>query len=220
MANITLEIETRGETGKKVSSRLRADGLLPVVVYGKGKEAVPGVVNKKEFVQAAQRARTSSIFVLKSKDKNLDGKRAFVKEIQRDFVKKEVLHVDLLAIHEGETVRVFVPVEVTGEASGVKNQGGVMTMGAHEIEVEARPDDLPEVIVVDVTAMNLGDRLHASDLVLPQGVTLRSEPEMGVVSVLAPKAAKVEEGAEAAAAEAGAAPEAAAAAEEGAKGGE
>jgi len=207
--NVTLEIEARSELGKGASMRLRRRGLLPVVVYAHGKQAIPASVNRKDFVQAAQRARTSSIFVLKSKDSSLNGKHAFVKEIQQNFVKKEVLHVDFLAVDENETARVKVPVEVLGEADGVKNQGGVLAVINHYVVVKARPANVPEMLRVDVSALKLGDRVRAGDVELPEGVELCSDAEAPIASVIVARTAKLAEPTEAAAegAEEGAAAE-------------
>lgn len=203
MENVTLEIELRADLGKGASARLRRQGLLPAVVYAHGNPAVAAVVNRKDFVQAAQRSRTSSIFVLKSKGAALNGKRAFVKEIQQDFVKKEVLHVDFLAVDENETARVRVPIQVAGEADGVKNQGGVLAIVNHYVVVSARPADVPALLAVDVSPLKLGERIRAADLPLPEGAVLSSNPEATIVSVITARTAKLAEPTEAAA-EAGA----------------
>lgn len=203
MENVTLEIQKRNKLGSAASARLRREDYLPAVVYAHGAAAVPAQVRRKEFVTIARRARTSSIFVLKSEDSSLNGKHAFVKEIQQDFVKKEVLHVDLVAVEENETVKIKVPVEISGEADGVKNQGGVLAVSTHYVLVSARPALVPEVIHVDVSALKLNERIRTKDLALPEGVQLKTDPELTIVAVITPRAIKTaaEEAAAGAAAE-------------------
>lgn len=199
MEKLTLDISCREECGTRQVAKLRKQGILPVVVYAKGNEAIKASVNSREFVAVAKKARTSTFIALKSDDKRLDGKRAFVKEIQQDHIKKEVLHVDLIAVDSTEKTRVSVPVDIFGESDGVKNYGGVLTVLIHQVICEGLPDDLPEIFKVDVTPLGVGQHFRVGDLDLPNGVTLITAHDQPIVSVMAPvedpkaKAATTEE---------------------------
>jgi large subunit ribosomal protein L25 len=135
---------------------------------------------------------------------DLHGRTVMVRELQRDPVRGRYLHADLYAVDLTQAIHVSVPLHITGKAAGL-DQGGIIDQALREIEVECRPDAIPNEIQVDVTALELGDSLHVSDIALPDGVKLRSDAELSVVSVVAPQkeeevAAEEVEGEEAAAA--------------------
>jgi len=182
---LTLDINVREECGSRQVARLRKEGILPVVVYAHGKEAISASVNAREFVKAAKKARTSTFFVLKSADSRLDGKRALVKEIQQNHLKKEVLHADFIAVDAGTKVRVEVPVEITGESDGVKNFGGVMTVSVYQVLVEGIPDAIPEIFRVDVSPLAVGEHFRVSDLHFPEGCVSITGADQPIVSIMA-----------------------------------
>jgi large subunit ribosomal protein L25 len=147
-----------------------------------------------------------------------DGRSVLVKELQRDPVQGSLLHADFYAVDLTKEIEVSVPVHLVGSAAGLLN-GGIVDHQLREIQVKCLPTAIPESFSLDVSALDIGDTLHVRDVLLPEGVTLVSNLDLGVVSVVIP--AKAEEevaAAEAAAAEAAAAPaegEAAAAPAEG-----
>ena len=111
-----------------------------------------------------------------------------VKELQRDPIFGEPLHADLYAVDLTQALQVSVPIHLTGTAQGVSLGGGILDHALRELELECLPDAIPEEIAVDVSALDVGDSLHVRDLSLPEGVTLKSAPELPVVSVVAPGA--------------------------------
>jgi len=111
-----------------------------------------------------------------------------IKEVQRDPITNAPLHADFFALDMTHTIDVEVPIHVTGTAVGVSLMGGILDHVLREIEVECLPGSIPDEIVVDVSALEIGDSIHIRDLVLPAGVELRSDPDLSVVSVVAPKA--------------------------------
>lgn len=204
MATFTLDLQARNEVGANSAKRLRTQGLVPSVMYARGEAALACAVPYKEFVRAAQSARISQVFTFRSSDKTLDGRSAIVKEIQKDHLNGKVLHIDFQALHENEEIAVRVPLQITGEAQGVKLDGGILTMSAHELEVSCLPRLIPESIVVDVTELRMGQSVHAEDVKLPEGVNLAGNPLETIVSVVAVRqtveeAAAAAPGAEAAA---------------------
>lgn len=220
MATFTLDLQSRNQVGANSAKRLRAQGFVPSVMYARGEPAVACAVPYKEFVKAAQSARISQVFTFRSSEKELDGRSAIVKDIQKDHLNGKVLHVDFQALHENEEITVRVPLQITGEAQGVKLDGGILTVSAHELEVSCLPRAIPESLLVDVSALRIGESVHAEDVKLPEGVNLAGNPLETIVSVVAVRqtveeTAAAAPGAEAAAgtAEAGAAAPAAASAE-------
>ncbi|MBX7144747.1 MAG: 50S ribosomal protein L25 [Oligoflexia bacterium] len=185
VADFTIPVEPRQGSGSREARRLRNTGFIPSNVYARGEKAFPCAVPSKEFCRAAEAARVSTVFTLKSSDKGLDGRWAIVKEIQKDHVAKKVLHVDFQAIHENEEITVRVPLNVTGEAPGVKLDGGILTVSAYEISLTCLPKLIPTSLDISVSELRLGQSIHADSIKLPAGVRLGGNPQETIVSVVA-----------------------------------
>jgi large subunit ribosomal protein L25 len=188
---ITLEATTRGVVGK-AARRLRPMGKLPAVVYGAAKAAETIEIDLHEFemLLSHDQGLTSKVISLK-----VDGGspvNVIVKQVQRDVVRGYVTHVDFWAVNMMQSVTTSVQLHFIGESPGVK-AGGVMTHNMNEISVEALPAKLPSFIEADISALEIGDALHVSQLAVPADVTLQASADDIVCSVLAPKAAEVEE---------------------------
>lgn len=188
MEPFSLVIERREAAGKGPAQRVRRGGNIPAIVYHRGEASIPSVVSKNDFQNLAGMASHTQIFQFKSKDKGLDGKSALVKEIQRDHIKGSVLHVDFQALRDDEEIRIEVTLKIVGDPYGVKNEGGILTVQTHEIEISCLPKDIPLYIPVDVSELKLGDSLHVRDLTIPSGVRLETDGEEPVASVTAPQA--------------------------------
>lgn len=211
-----LSIEPRTEQGSAASRRIRRSGQIPCVIYSHGKPPHQGKIVEKEFVRIGSVARSSQIFKLKSSSDALNGGLALVKDVQKDTISSRVLHVDLVTIRDDEYVRVEVPVKFVGEAHGVKNEGGILTIVFRHLLVECFPKDLPSELLVDISGLHLGESLHARAVPMPEGVRLLEDPEETVVSVVTTRV--VEEETAAPTAAAGATAEGAAAPAAGAAG--
>lgn len=202
MEDFIVAARSRESLGTTASRNLRTEGMVPANVYSKrgGSRAI--ALDRKGFVAKASRARTSQIFRFESEDKEVNGVRTIVKEIQKNFLNGNILHVDFLELHEDELVKVIIPLEVTGEAPGVKTQGGILTVSCHNIIVRCLPKDIPSVVEVSVSDLRLGQRIRTGDLELPEGVELRGNPKETVVGIVVGRAARIaargEEGAPAA----------------------
>ncbi|GIO34031.1 50S ribosomal protein L25 [Paenibacillus albilobatus] len=196
----TLTAEPRKDTKHSSLRKLRESGRIPAVVYGSQTESIPLSVDAKELMKVARTGRTE-MFKLK-----VEGTSDF-NVIIKDFQKKSgaVSHVDFLQISANKRLKVRVPIEFQGTAEGTK-VGGVLQHLETELEVEGLPTDLPATIPVDITHLQMGDKLAASDIKLPEGVTLVASPEELIASVTAPRAVLQDEGE--AEAEGDAAPEA------------
>ena len=111
---------------------------------------------------------------------------ALVQEVQHSPLGGDVLHIDFHAVSMDEMIETDVPLEPTGTANGVKNFGGLLEQNIRALGIECLPRDLPDVIQVDVSAMNVGDSIHVRDIALPSGVTTRTNADLTVFSVMAP----------------------------------
>jgi large subunit ribosomal protein L25 len=129
---------------------------------------------------------------------------ALVQEVQHAPVGGAILHIDFHAVSMDEKIQADVPLEPLGTANGVKNMGGLLEQNLRTLEIECLPRDLPDVLRVDVSALNIGDAIHVREIPLPEGVTTRVQPDLTAFSVLAPT---VEEEPVAAAVEAPTGPE-------------
>jgi large subunit ribosomal protein L25 len=187
-------------------------------------------VDAHEMTRALHSGAGSNVLL----DLVVDGREHLVipRQIQRNYIRNTLIHVDFLAVSRTQTITVDVPVHEVGEAVGVK-EGGVVEHHLRDLHVESLPQDVPDHIEVDITHLSIGDMIHVRDVVAPAGVTILTNPDDAVLSVITPAALRVEaelglpgeEGAEVAegeAAEGEAAPvaegEAAPAAEEGGEG--
>ncbi len=206
MENFTIEVAERTELGKGGCNRCRRAGFIPGVAYHRADEAVPVQVPYKEFTMLAKKARMSQVFTFKSSNQALNGKAAIVKDVQQDYIKGKVLHVDFQTLKDDEEITVYIPVALVGEAPGVKVQNGILTLVTHEVAVTCLPKNIPNQIQVDISALGLGQSIHASDLKLGDGVVLSDDPHETIVSVVAARAAEEEPKAAAAEGAAAAAP--------------
>ena len=207
MEQVVLDVKKRESKGKNASKRFRKEGFVPANLYDKHTGSRPILLENRAFVRIASKSLTSQVLTLKSDEKDLDGQQVIVKEIQKEFLKGQVLHVDLLKLNAGEPVRVIVPLNIIGEAPGVKVQGGVLAATCHKIIVSCLPSKIPSNVEVSISTLALGQRIRTGDLQLPEGVSLRGNPKETIVSVLSGRAARIsEEEVTPAKAEAGAAP--------------
>jgi large subunit ribosomal protein L25 len=184
-----LTAKRRDGAGKGVARKLRASGRVPAVFYGHGREPVSLSVDARELLHLIHVNSGTNLLV----DLMIDGTphMAIAREIQRDHIHSTFIHVDFLGVNREETITVNVEVNGIGEPAGVK-AGGVIEHHLREISVECLPQDVPDSIDVDISALELGDMLHVRDLAAPAGVTILSNPDDAVLSVITPAALRTE----------------------------
>ena len=189
MATVSLTATPRSDRGKGVARKLRAAGKVPGVIYGHGREPQPLTVNAREFDRLAERVRITSTVI----ELALDGKtaRTLIRELQRDPIRRHVLHIDFQELVAGEKIVVSVPLRFIGTPDGVKNSGGILEEVIHQLHVRVDPSNIPDHIDVDVTPLTIGHGYHVSDLKLPACVEVTEDPEQTVAIVSAPKAEEV-----------------------------
>jgi len=181
--------QSRGDTGKGASRRLRREGLVPAIIYGGNSEPEMISVRHNELErQLDHEAFYSSLLDLK-----LDGKttKVVLKDLQRHPAKPFLLHVDFLRVSRDDKLRLTIPIHFVNEETspGVK-MGGKVSHNVTEIEVSCLPGDLPEYLSVDMSQMDVGDVVHVSELQLPEKVELTQalDPDTPVVSIYTPQA--------------------------------
>lgn len=188
-----LTAERRSEGNRSALRALRSKGRLPGVLYGRNVEAMKIHVSTGDVRKQLQTGRTELID-LQVEDKKYP---VLIKEIHRHPFTGELLHVDFHQITMDQPVRMKVPVELVGTAPGTK-VGGLLQVQATFVEVEGLPGQIPPVIEADIGKLELGDKLTAGDLVVPDGVTLISSADELLASVVAPRGVRESAGAEAA----------------------
>ena len=179
-------------TGSRASRRLRAQGQLPGVIYGLGKEPQAVTVEFTELRGAlTTSAGMNAVFTL-----DIDGspETVLVRDVQRDPIRRVVTHADFLRIDPDQKVRLSIPIELMGEPKIVLEAGGMIEQSMFEIEVLVSPGSIPETIQADVSTMTLDSRVSVGDLVLPDGVTSAVDTEISVVVPVVSRAAKVADG--------------------------
>jgi len=198
--DITIAAEPRDSRGKNEARRLRARGMAPGVLYGAEQAAIPVAVSPKEVARILNsKAGHNTIFnVAVNGGENTP---VMIVDWQNDPVKETLLHVDMKRIDLTQRIQVAVPVHMTGEPQGVKVQGGLFEVVTREVLIECLPDEIPESLTVDVSALMIGQNLRASDIALPGAIKLVSAADQVLAHVVAMRA----EEAPAAAAEPGAA---------------
>jgi large subunit ribosomal protein L25 len=164
--------------------KVRTNGRIPAVIYGRHNKPQNLEVASKDLEQVIHTAHSEILLVNLAVDKG--NRLALVRDIQHHPLSGKMLHVDFQEVAENEKVTAMVPVETTGEAVGVKTGGGVLEHVLFKVKVRATPQDLPEVINIDVTNLQIGQSIHIGEIQVPAGVEIVGKKEAPVVAVAAP----------------------------------
>lgn len=200
MSQNILSVTTREGKGRGHSRRLRAQGQIPAVIYGKS-GSFSLAVDAADFHMLLRKiAGATAIITLQ--DQNKKKYDALIHQWQRNPMTDRFEHIDFLEVVAGQKVNAHLAVHTHGESIGVKNSGGVLEVVAYEIEISALPNKLPEQLQLDVSDLDVGQFIHVKDLPQFDGVEYLADPEAVVVACFAGRTAASEsadEGAEAAA---------------------
>jgi large subunit ribosomal protein L25 len=184
---LSVEADAREDFGKNAARRMRRSGRIPAVVYGGGGPAIPVALDPREIARILHsESGHNAIFTLEIRGKA--PARVMIRDWQTEPVYGALLHVDLVRIARDTRLKLKVPIHITGEATGVKVQGGVFDFVLREVEVECLPDDIPEHITIDVTELTIGRNLRVSDLPVGPRVKVLTDPARVVAHVVALKA--------------------------------
>ena len=183
----------RKDTGSAESRRLRSSGSIPAIVYGLGMEPKSVYIDSREFNNALKTEAGSNVILNLSIGKK-DTVTALPREIQRHPYKDQIVHVDLIQVDLTQTVEANVSLNFTGIPIGVKDEGGVIQTINNTITIVALPTAIPSSLEIDISELNVGDNVVATDVDLPEGVTLATEDDDSIlVTVNIPRAVVEEE---------------------------
>jgi large subunit ribosomal protein L25 len=183
MSNITetiLKVDSRAKHGTSLSKKLRSQGRIPAVFYGKDVLKHYSVDDSK--FRALMRSSGGTLSLIELEEDSGDKELALLKDIQIDSVKDNILHLDFVQVTRGQTLETKIPLELVGESIGVKSMGGILEFHQSEILVRCRPSQLPKGLELDISGLDLGDSLQISDLPVIEGVEYVSDPEANVVT--------------------------------------
>jgi large subunit ribosomal protein L25 len=188
---VKLKVQARESRGSAASRRLRAEGLIPGVLYGNGGEAHPFSIKERELRRVLTGEHgLHAILDVVLEDGAQKAHHAVLKEYQLDPTRPRLLHIDLQEVRLDQAIQTQVVVEVVGESEGQK-EGGVLSQINREVRIEALPMEVPDRLEIDVSRMVIGDTLRVSDLRVPEGVKLLDDSETVLVTVTPPT--KIEE---------------------------
>jgi large subunit ribosomal protein L25 len=185
MATANLSAKKRTDSGKGAARKLRRAEQIPGIIYGHNREPQMLALDWRELERMLERIAPETTVI----ELDIDGttSRTLIREIQRHPFKRQVLHVDFLELVAGERVTVDVPLVLVGTAAGVRNSGGVLDQLLREVTVDVDPSNIPNHIEIDVSALDVNESLHVSDLVVPSGVEIQDDPDTTVCVVAAPR---------------------------------
>ena len=188
MKSVALKAYSRSQTQRAEVKKLRANGRVPATIYGRKTKPENLEVNSREFVELLHHSISENLLVDLAVENSGKNRLVLVQEVQHHPLDGKVLHVDFHEISADEKITVLVPVETTGEAVGVKTGGGVLEHVLFKLKVRCLPKDLPDQIVVDVTALEIGKSIHLGEIKAPEGVEILGDKHISVISVAAPRA--------------------------------
>lgn len=192
-SEITLSVHPRTGTGRKAAKRLRRDGLVPAALYGGEQDPMPVQIAERDIEDLLRHHSLTSIISLEVQEG--ESSKVLVREVLRHPLTEKLVHLDLLRVSERSRVTIDVPIVLIGHAAGIE-EGGVLDQVQHTVSIECAAMSIPEHITVDVSALEIGDNISVSDLVIPEGVRMLTDPDATVATVSIPQEITEEEPAE------------------------
>jgi large subunit ribosomal protein L25 len=197
MKEVVLKAKPRQMLGKEKAKKLRKNGIIPAVVYGLETKTLPLEIESKSFNALLRGGLGENVIITLMLDDPQDGrKQVLIREVQRDPVRGDIVHVDFHQISLTHKITIEVPIHLIGMPEGVK-EGGILQHALREIKVECLPTSIPEKFEVDVSHLKIGDSIHVADL-KAEGVTILSDLQGSIASVVPPTIFKEAEAAPAA----------------------
>lgn len=189
---VKLSARPRSESGRNAVKAVRARGSVPAVIYGSKSEPANLEVSRREIEALLSHAVGENILVdLEIEEGGKKTNRlSLIQEVQHHPLRGEVLHVDFHAVSMTEEISADVVIESTGEPDGVKNFGGLLEQSMRSVSIRCLPQNLPEIIKVDVSPLKIGDSIHVRDLPFPAGVTATEDADLTVFIVAEPTVAE------------------------------
>jgi large subunit ribosomal protein L25 len=197
MPEVTLTAEAGRETGSSSTRRLRSQGKIPGVVYGHGADPIAVSVVAREFqIALSGEAGLNTLLTLEVGQQNF---LTLARDIQHHPFRNVVTHVDFLIVSRDDVISAEIPINLVGEPVEVHHGDGIVDQQLFTLAIKAKPADIPPSVDIDISGLTIGASLHVSDITVPRGVELETDPEATVVAGQPPRVqATAEEEAEAA----------------------
>lgn len=189
MAILRLAAQPREKLGSRACRALRRQGFIPANLYSHGEKTTSLQLDQASWSKAL--SEETHLIMLQMPDGKAE--MAALREIQRDPMTQQILHIDLLRVKMDEHIHFSVKVEYTGTPKGVK-EGGVCQIFSEHVEVECLPSQVPDFLKIDISGLRIGDSLSARDIVLPEGIKLITGLDTALVSVTAVRMAEAAKG--------------------------
>lgn len=184
---VKLAAQPRTAVGRNAVKKIKSAGFVPAVIYGNGGNPVSLQVVEHELELILAHAAGEHFLVELAIEGEAKPRTTILQDIQTDPVSRRTLHVDFQVVSDDKPIETAIPLEPTGEAVGVKSFGGLLDQLIRQVTVRALPKDLPALIQVDVSAMNIGDLLHIKDIPLPEGISIVEDGEIAAFQIAAPR---------------------------------
>ncbi len=185
---VKLAAQNRSVTGRSAVKKIKNEGFVPAVIYSRAEGAAHLQVVEREIASLLNHAAGEHVLI----DLDIAGsgsRLAIIQEVQHHPVTQRILHVDFHGVSANEEIEASIPVEPVGESVGVKSYGGLLEQLVREVTLKALPQNLPQLVQVDVTALAVGGSIHIKDLVLPEGVIATGDGDIAIFLVAEPKVA-------------------------------
>jgi len=195
MKEVFLSADNREIVSKGKLAAFRRSGKVPAVFYGKGMEPKSISIDMKDFLSIIETNGLNSVITL---DFKKDKQTSIVKNLQRDVISQEPIHIDFQYISLQDSIEVLVPIHLEGVADGVKNFGGLMEIILREVKVKCLPTNIPKMIAVDVSSLNIGQGITVEQLPETEGIEYLTDPSTLIAHIVAIKEEEVKPAEEAA----------------------
>jgi large subunit ribosomal protein L25 len=183
MDQMLIKAEKRTDKGKSISRKLRREGRIPAILYGRDMaEPLPITVSAREWSVLGRHVKRNAILDMElAAEGSPEHRPVMIKDVQKEFVSDKILHIDFLQVSMTRMIEVEIPIHLIGEAIGVTKEG-IVEQHLRSIRIECLPTQIPEALEIDVTALDIGDSFHVSQVSLP-GVKLLEGPDVAIVTV-------------------------------------
>ncbi len=185
MEQILLKAEKREGKGKSTARKLRNEGRIPAILYGRDIDPLPITVSAREWELLSRHVKRNAILSMElAAEGKAENRPVMVRDVQKEFAKDKVLHIDFLQVSMERKIEVEITVHIKGELKGPAKEG-IVEQHLRSVKVECLPTQIPETIEIDISELGMGDSIHVSDLSLP-GVTVIEGADVAVVTIAHP----------------------------------
>jgi len=182
-----LKAQIRKKTGKEVAKKLRRQGFIPAIIYGPSTSPIPIAVELSQLLKILTKKGTSFIDLEVVNGESSQRKKVLIKDVDLHPITDQIIHVDFYEVAMDKELTMDIPISIVGKPKGLE-KGGVLEQHLRELSVSALPHLLPEHIEIDVSHLDVGDSIYVADITLPEGVKIEEDPQVPIVTIVAPEA--------------------------------